>query len=407
MAGLFIGAGRDISGAITEGLQTRQQLEAGDLGLQGARDTAQIDSLVQGALQVKQIQDPQQKIAFLQNRRQELADAGISTEHTDEGIALLQGGQSEEFEGVTDQLISLGTELRRGKGASARAFAPNTVRKVVGQDEKGEDVFGLFNSQVVFDPSTQTSKVIETPIEGDLVTSTGETITQRRLEDIKAAGATEAAKTEGKAVAGAKTANLVADTEATIATAVKLAEKAATDKGETLTELKRSEAALPGLRNVISQLKELAPIATSTLGGRVFDSVVKESGFGSTKGADARAKFISIVNNQVLPLLKPTFGAAFTEREGEALKATMGDPNATPAQKIVQLNSFIDQKVRDIQGSQRKAGQEVTLTEELTTGQSLFSGALNRDITEQDISDTLQANPGTTREQLLQQLQVQ
>jgi len=134
---------------------------------------------------------------------------------------------------------------------------------------------------------------------------------------------------------------------------------------------------------------------------------VKESGFGSTEGANARAKFIAIINNQVLPLLKSTFGAAFTEREGDTLKATMGDPNASPEQKMIQLEAFIDQKVRDIQSKQREVGEDVTLKEELATGAALFSSALNREITEQDIADTMAANPDLTREQLLQQLQVQ
>lgn len=147
--------------------------------------------------------------------------------------------------------------------------------------------------------------------------------------------------------------------EPQIRTAVKLAEAEAAARGETLTNLARSEAALPGLLESVGQLKDLAVIATSTIGGRIFDAAVKESGFGSTKGADANAKFIAIVNNQVLPLLRPTFGSAFTEREGETLKATMGDPNASPAQKLAQLEAFIDQKVRDIQTSQRELGKEV------------------------------------------------
>ena len=134
-----------------------------------------------------------------------------------------------------------------------------------------------------------------------------------------------------------------------ITRAVKLAEKEAAARGETLTALARSEAALPGLTDAVGQLKALAPLVTSTIGGRAFDAVVKESGFGSTKGANARAKFVAIINNQVLPLLKETFGAAFTAAEGDALRATMGDVDASPDQKIEQLNAFIDQKTRNIE----------------------------------------------------------
>ena len=89
-------------------------------------------------------------------------------------------------------------------------------------------------------------------------------------------------------------------------------------------------------------------------------SAVKQSGFGATKGATARAKFIAIVNNQVLPLLKETFGAAFTFQEGESLKATMGDPDASAEEKMVQLDAFIAQKMRDIETKQRQLSQPAT-----------------------------------------------
>lgn len=45
-------------------------------------------------------------------------------------------------------------------------------------------------------------------------------------------------------------------------------------------------------------------------------------------------------------------------------------------------------------------------SEQREVGAELFSGVLNRAVTEQDIMDTLSANPGLTREQLLEQLQV-
>ena len=105
---------------------------------------------------------------------------------------------------------------------------------------------------------------------------------------------------------------------------------------------------MPGLMVAVENLRELAGIATSTMGGRVFDFAVKEIGLPTTKGDNARAKWIAIVNNQVLPLLKPTFGGSFTVQEGESLKATMGDPNASPTQKMDALDAFIAQKVRDL-----------------------------------------------------------
>lgn len=362
-------------------LQVQQQklgLQEAELGLeqqrgkqvsQQSRDT--LDALISGANQLKGITSPEGKISFLQQQREKFAQAGLPTQGIDEALAFAQQGNFDELGIQTDRLVALGQQLSGRKAASARAFAPETIRKVVGKNEEGKDVFGLFSRQIIFDPATQTSKVLETPIEGELVTSTGETISQQRAGEIQAKQLTEEAKVLGKVLGQAKTAPLVAKIRSTIETAVKLAQKKATARGETLTSLARAEAALPGLRESVNQLKELALVATSTLGGRVFDTVVKEAGFGSTKGANARAKFIAIINNQVLPLLKPTFGAAFTEREGETLKATMGDPNVPPSQKIEQLNSFIDQKVRDIQTQQRELGAPITPAEQLRTGDTL------------------------------------
>ncbi len=140
-----------------------------------------------------------------------------------------------------------------------------------------------------------------------------------------------------------------------ITRAVKLAEKEATERGDVLTDLARAEAGLPGLIEATNSLKELATAATSTYGGRLFDTILKETGWGSTKGANARAKYISVIDNQVLPLLKQTFGGAMTEGEGLRLSNTFGDPNATPEQKMLQTEAFIEQKVRNIEALKRQS----------------------------------------------------
>tara|TARA_R110000850_G_scaffold212628_1_gene338380 strand:- start:371 stop:1015 length:645 start_codon:yes stop_codon:yes gene_type:complete len=169
-------------------------------------------------------------------------------------------------------------------------------------------------------------------------------------------GAKEEAKAVARAVGEAKSAPLIAETKSSIAEAVILAESKAKETGAVLTDLSRATAALPALEVVTGQLKELAQVATSTLGGRIFDSAIKEIGLGSTEGATAKAKFVAIVNNQVLPLLKQTFGGAFTVAEGEALKATLGDPNSDPEEKSAQIDAFIDSKVREIETKERQLG---------------------------------------------------
>lgn len=161
---------------------------------------------------------------------------------------------------------------------------------------------------------------------------------------------------EGKARGRASVAPLIAKTESSIQAAIQQEKASAKSKGEAESELKTAKAALPSLKVVVEDLKKLAPVATNTYSGRAFDAVAREVGFGATEGAEARAKFIAIIDNQVLPLLKQTFGAAFTVQEGENLKRTMGDPNASPEEKIAQLNAFIDNKVREIEVKERELG---------------------------------------------------
>jgi hypothetical protein len=107
---------------------------------------------------------------------------------------------------------------------------------------------------------------------------------------------------------------------------------------------------LPGLRGVVAELGELAKKATYTQTGQLIDNVMRETGQEPSEAAIARARYIAMVDNQVLPLLRDTFGAAFTQKEGETLRATLGNPNASPAEKQAILDAFIAQKERDVAG---------------------------------------------------------
>ena len=98
---------------------------------------------------------------------------------------------------------------------------------------------------------------------------------------------------------------------------------------------------MPGVRSVIDTLTSLADTATYTQSGQAMDSVKRELGLSVGQGAIDRASYIAIVDNQVLPLLKDTFGAAFTVQEGESLRATLGDPNKSPEEKKAILEAFI------------------------------------------------------------------
>ena len=111
---------------------------------------------------------------------------------------------------------------------------------------------------------------------------------------------------------------------------------------------------MPGLRAVVSELGELAKKATYTMTGQLFDNIMRETGQMPSKGAQARTKYMAMVDNQVLPLLRDTFGAAFTVQEGESLRATLGAPDKSPVEKQAVLEAFIEQKARDLEAMQRR-----------------------------------------------------
>lgn len=122
------------------------------------------------------------------------------------------------------------------------------------------------------------------------------------------------------------------------------------------TSLADLEAGLPALKDVTAKLSRLGKVATFTKTGQAVDIAARQTGI-ATKGAVARAEYIATVANEILPLLRQTFGAAFTAAEGESLKATLGDPDSSPEEKDAQLKAFIAAKERQIRSKQRRVGE--------------------------------------------------
>lgn len=146
------------------------------------------------------------------------------------------------------------------------------------------------------------------------------------------------------------------------------------EQGALLVEM---EANLPRLETVVGQLSNLGNTATYTKSGQAYDTVRRELGLDPRKAAVARKEYITKVDNEVLPLLRQTFGAQFTQKEGESLKLTLGDPNASPAEKDAVLRSFIDSKRAQIQTQRRKVGLPTNppaTTPPATTGGVKFLG---------------------------------
>jgi hypothetical protein len=136
--------------------------------------------------------------------------------------------------------------------------------------------------------------------------------------------------------------------DAKIKESVNLADATSKARGTALTDLGKQKAALPGIKEVFGKLNVLADEATWTLAGKARNEIAKQLGF-STKGGTARSTMISLVNNQILPMLRPIFGAQFTEREGDRLIAAMNDPDSTNDSRKATLSSFMGQVERNIQ----------------------------------------------------------
>jgi len=128
--------------------------------------------------------------------------------------------------------------------------------------------------------------------------------------------------------------------------------------GDAKVLLADMKANLPRLQNVVTDLRKLGKTATYTKAGLAKDYMMRQSGFEVGEGAVARARYISTIDNVILPLLKQTFGAAFTEKEGETLKATMGNPDASPREREAALDAFIEEKVEQINSLQRRVAPQ-------------------------------------------------
>lgn len=123
---------------------------------------------------------------------------------------------------------------------------------------------------------------------------------------------------------------------------------------EDLASYRSMNSKLPELEATVQKLSNLGKTATYTKAGQLLDLTRKELGRPARQAAIDRKEYTSIVDNQILPLLRDTFGAQFTEREGNTLKKTLGDIDATPEEKEAVLRSFINQKKASIESQARK-----------------------------------------------------
>ena len=157
--------------------------------------------------------------------------------------------------------------------------------------------------------------------------------------------------------------------------------------------------------NRVQAANEILSDLESTRG---FDPTSLQTAFfeaipgGNLALSDNDQRFIQAKRDFITAVLRKESGAAIGKdefiNEDKKFFPQVGDGKAVLKQKAVgRKRAFENLKAQskgvfDVQFGSKKG--------------ELNSAALNRKITEQDITDTLQANPGLTREQLLQQLGV-
>jgi hypothetical protein len=156
---------------------------------------------------------------------------------------------------------------------------------------------------------------------------------------------------------GKQAANYSPDIQGQIAAAKASGGETGQATGESVAKLQDMESMMPRLETVTAELSDLGKKATYTMVGQGANFARRQLGMGVGEGAIARKEYISKVDNEILPLLRQTFGAQFTQKEGESLKATLGDTNASPEEKDAVLKSFIETKYGQIAGLKRRTGQ--------------------------------------------------
>lgn len=128
------------------------------------------------------------------------------------------------------------------------------------------------------------------------------------------------------------------------------------EQGQAQSSLQYLDANMPKLEALVSNLDSLAGKATSTYAGQAVDFANRQLGIEPREAALARAEYVATIDNNILPLLRQTFGAQFTQKEGESLKATLGNVNASPGERRAVLQAFIQQKRAEVDALRRQTG---------------------------------------------------
>lgn len=307
----------NILGNIQQGLAIREQRqqaparrELQGLQLQGARDTSRIQSIVQGASILKGIQTPQEKLQFLQQRFNERQEPEVG-----EALALAQAGDFAGLERVTDAAIQAGQRL----GGPTIGFGAQETLK----DAEGN----LFFATQRRNRQTGQIESVVQPIGGGAEQPIG------RLSPVSGAGLTPAEK-----IKQTEEIEKIKTTESERKEVAKLTVRRRQGFIDSGIEAADSAA---NIRRSVDLLKEIKT-------GGFANIALRAKQVLGIEGAD-EAELTANMGTAILAQLKPLFGAAFTEGEGQRLErisARFGKSAAANKRLLSQQLKIVERAAR-------------------------------------------------------------
>lgn len=192
--------------------------------------------------------------------------------------------------------------------------------------------------------------------EGDVIAAGGVSA------DGSTTAGTGAANTPGNSMPSvARNKVLTKQTDPVLAEEMSAAEAEGASTGKALGDAKNLladyESTYPEVAQTINSLRKITDDASYMLLQRGRDIFFREIGLGHTDAGVARTQYENTVRNVLYPQLRLTFGAQFTEKEGERLMGILGDLNKTPAERQAALETYIAQQVRTIRSLRKRTGR--------------------------------------------------
>ena len=328
-----------------QGEQTRQAQLA---------DERRTQSLVEGAVQLKSLPTDQERLNFLKGRKSDLTGK-LPTNDTDELINLYETGQAAQANALIDSAVATGQQ---------RGLIKAPVQQKAQPFQKGDK--GL-----VFNPNTGTFSV--------------DAVAKQRIDEVA---------NKAKAVGG-------------------LNFKDRQSLNKDVTNIIKNTVGINNTAKDLSKLGELgtgpASIALVFKFMKALDptSVVRESEFATAENSAGVPEGVRNMYNKMVS--GERLGDKQIQQFVETAKVLSNTATQSSNEEISSLlNTFGDTIPEKFKQNLLKRIPKAFDTDGASKpeAQTFNSVVLGRSVSEQDIADTLQANPGLTREQLLQQLGV-